>query len=79
MITAIQTDDASKLLLTASQAAAALQVCEKTLWSMTRPRGSIPVVRIGRRTLYSRTALQRWIDSQSRADIVETELQSEVS
>ena len=52
----------SKLLLTAREAAEALSVCEKTIWSITEPRGDLPCVRIGRRVLYSVEDLQRWID-----------------
>ena len=36
------------LLLTARQAAAALQVCQKTLWALTRA-GKLPAVHIGAR------------------------------
>ncbi len=53
-----------KLLLSARDAAAALSICEKTLWSNTVPRGSIPMVRIGSRTLYDPTDLLVWIDAQ---------------
>ena len=53
-----------KLLLHAREAAAALSVCEKTLWSMTEPRGDLPCVRIGRRVLYSVDDLRRWIDQK---------------
>ena len=51
-----------KLLLTAREAAAALSVCEKTLWSITEPRGDLPCVHVGRRVLYSVDDLRRWID-----------------
>jgi predicted DNA-binding transcriptional regulator AlpA len=37
-------------------------VCQKTLWSMTEPRGDLPCVRIGRRVLYDRRDLLAWID-----------------
>ena len=50
-----------KLLLSAREAAKALSVCERTLWSMTQPRGPIPPVRIGNRCLYSTEALRQWI------------------
>ena len=51
-----------KLLLAAREAAEALSVCEKTLWSMTEPRGDLPCVRIGRRVLYDQRDLLAWID-----------------
>lgn len=50
-----------RLLLTAREAAAALCVCEKTLWSMTQ-RGAIPAIRIGKRGVrYSLDDLKEWI------------------
>jgi hypothetical protein len=52
------------LLLTIRETAAALRISERTLWSMTQPRGPIPVVRIGVRTLYDPRALQDWIEKQ---------------
>ena len=57
--------DPVRLLLDAREAAKALGVCAKTLWNATRPRGTIPSVRIGKRVLYSVLDLQRWIDSQT--------------
>ena len=53
-----------KLLLPAREAAAALAVCEKTLWNFTAPRGTIPSVKIGARVLYSPADLQAWIDKE---------------
>jgi hypothetical protein len=53
-----------KLLLSARDASRRLSICEKTLWSRTVPRGSIPAIKIGSRVLYSVTALQNWIDAQ---------------
>ncbi len=54
----------AKLLLPAREAAQALSVCEKTLWSITQPRGDLPCVRIGRRVLYDQRDLLAWIDKQ---------------
>jgi hypothetical protein len=55
-----------KLLLAAREAAAALSICEKTLWAHTRPRGSIPCVRIGSRVLYDPRDLEAWIDARKK-------------
>lgn len=41
-----------QILLTAREAAKALRISEKTLWSMTVPRGPIPSVRLGRSVRY---------------------------
>ena len=56
------------LLLTAREAAKALAISEKTLWTLTTPRGSIPAIRVGERSLrYSVAALEKWIDAQPMA------------
>ncbi len=57
-------DTAPKLLLSARDAAAALSVCERTLFSLTQPRGPIPSIRLGTRVLYPVATLQKWIDEQ---------------
>jgi predicted DNA-binding transcriptional regulator AlpA len=54
----------TKLLLPAPEAADLLSICEKTLWSITAPRGDLACVRIGRRVLYSVDDLRRWIESK---------------
>jgi hypothetical protein len=57
-----------KLLLTAHDAAKALAISEKTLWSQTVPRGPIPAIRVGERSLrYSVRALEDWIAAQPAA------------
>jgi hypothetical protein len=43
--------------------AEALGICPKSLWLRTVPRGTIPCVRIGTRTLYDPCDLQDWIKS----------------
>ena len=53
-----------KLLLAAQEAAEAMSICEKTLWSITEPRGDLPCVRIRRRVLYDPRDLEAWIDAQ---------------
>jgi excisionase family DNA binding protein len=52
-------------LLTPLEAAALLRCSTRTLFDLTQPRGTIPVVRIGRRVRYSPAALQEWIGQQS--------------
>ena len=59
------TKSAPTLLLTPREAAGALRVSEKTLWNWTSPRGSIPVIRVGARSVrYSVAACQQWIEAQ---------------
>jgi excisionase family DNA binding protein len=57
--------DSGKLLLSAREAAKVLSVSERTLWSWTSPRGTIPTVRLGHRVLYSILALEQWIAAQA--------------
>jgi excisionase family DNA binding protein len=54
------------LLLTARQAAAALSVSERTLWTLTQ-RGDLPAVRIGRSVRYDPGDLRAWIERQKQA------------
>ena len=57
-----------RLLLTPRDAAKALAISEKTLWTLSAPRGPIPTIRVGERSIrYSVAALQRWIDSEQTA------------
>lgn len=53
-----------KLLLAVREAAEALSICEKTLWSITAPRGDLPCVRIKRSVRYHVADLLTWIDQQ---------------
>lgn len=48
-------------LLSAREAARQLSVCQKTLWSISHPKGALKTVRLGRRVLYPKAALQEWI------------------
>ena len=62
----IQSEDkqAIQLLLTVREAAKALSVCEKTLWTMTK-NGEIPVIRMGRAVRYPLDGLRQWISEKS--------------
>jgi len=51
------------LLVTALEAAKALAISPRTLWSLTRS-GAIPCVRIGRCVRYDLADLKTWIESQ---------------
>jgi excisionase family DNA binding protein len=55
-----------QLLLTAREAAAVLAVSERTLWTMTHPRGPVPVVRLRRAVRYPAAALRTWIAAQQQ-------------
>jgi len=54
-----------RLLLTPKEAAAALGISPRLLWSKTKI-GEIPCLRIGKAVRYSPTALQAWIDGTHR-------------
>ena len=56
-----------KLLLSARDAAKTMGVCEKTLWNFSQPRGTIPSLKIGTRTLYDLSDLRAWIDEQKES------------
>lgn len=57
--------ESPKLLLTPREAAETLSVCEKSLWSLTAPRGPIKCVRLGRSVRYSIEALREFVAQQS--------------
>jgi excisionase family DNA binding protein len=59
-------EQVTPLLLSIKEAAITLGVCERTVWTLTQER-ELPHVRIGRRVLFSRTALQEWITRQENA------------
>ena len=51
-----------RLLLTPREAAQALSVSQRTLWSLTSPRGPLPVVRVSSRAVrYSVETLARYV------------------
>ena len=55
----------TRLLLKSNEAAVALAVSPRTLWTKTKA-GEIPVVRIGRSVRYDPRDLQAWVDAQKK-------------
>ena len=55
-----------RLLLTPREAAQALSVSSRTLWSITRPRGDLPCVRVGRCVRYDPSDLRTWIEKRKQ-------------
>jgi len=53
-----------RLALRPKEAATALGMSEKSLWSLTQPRGSLPCVRHGSRVCYYVHQLQAWADEE---------------
>ena len=60
-------DSPTPMLLTVRQAAEALQISERKLWSMTAS-GEITRVRIGRSVRYDPTDLRAWIERQKTGE-----------
>ncbi len=54
-------DEIERLLYTPREAAAALGVCEKTLYTLTKS-GQLPAVRIGRSVRYAVEDLQAFVE-----------------
>ena len=57
--------ETTKLALSPREAAKALSVCEKTLYTMTK-KYNIPVIRLGRAVRYPLDELKKWIERQSK-------------
>ncbi len=55
------------LALRPREAAKALGISERMLWSLTAPRGTIQSVRVGSCVLYPVAGLQVWLDRQAQA------------
>lgn len=53
-------------LLSARDAAKALAVSPRTLWTISAPRGPLPVVKIGTRCLYDPADLAKYIEAQKK-------------
>jgi excisionase family DNA binding protein len=50
-------------LMTSREAAAVLQISERKLWSLTKPRGPLPAVRVGKRSVrYAPDDIQRYME-----------------
>lgn len=54
----------SPILVNIRDAAKLLGLSTKTIWSLSEPRGRLPVVRIGRRTMYEVAKLAEFAASQ---------------
>ena len=58
----------TSLALRPREAAKALGISERMLWSLTAPRGTIQSVRVGSCVLYPVTGLQAWLDRQATSE-----------
>ena len=39
-------------------------LCEKSVWNVTAPRGDLPCVKLGARTLYRDEDIDAWVESR---------------
>jgi excisionase family DNA binding protein len=68
----MSTAQTAPTILTIQDAAELLKVSSRTMYSLTRPRGPIPCVRVGPRGVrYTMTALQAFIAEQERSEEVQ--------
>ena len=61
-------DQTERLLLTSRQAAEALQISERKLWSM-QASGEMPHIRLGRSVRYPVADLQQWIEERKTGGV----------
>ena len=64
----MQTNIELKGLLSAKETARFLGISERTLWSITAPRGTLVCCKINSLVKYSPQAIERFIEQQERAD-----------
>jgi len=62
--------EVTPLALSARQAARALSLSERSLWSATQPRGPIPSVKLGTRVLYPVAGLGEWLTRASAEALI---------
>ncbi len=65
----------TKLLLTVREAAAALSISERTLWTLT-DAGAVNAIRIGRAVRYAVADLQAYIDRCRHTSLQSSTLES---
>lgn len=67
----MQATQSDTMLVSVREAARLLGISDRSLWSLTQPRGPIAAVRVGARVLYSRETLRRWISEREQAGVAE--------
>ena len=61
-----ETQTVEPMLFSVREAAKSLGISERSLWSVTAPRGPLKATRINNRVLYSREHLMEFIELQSQ-------------
>jgi len=51
-------------LMSIREVAEQTALCEKSIWNATAPRGDLPCVKLGSRTLYRPEDVAAWIESR---------------
>ena len=59
------TQDIERLVLTTTEAATVLGVCDKTVRAYTFPKGDLRPIRFGRALRYSRAELERFVAART--------------
>jgi len=67
---------AEKSLWSVRECAARLGISERTLHTITAPRGSLPSVKIGVRVLYRPETVEKWLAEQERDEIAEVSVEA---
>jgi len=62
-----------RLTVGINEAAEMLGICQKTVYTMTSPRGDLPCVRVGTRVLYSVEDIRAWVESRKTRPATEPE------
>lgn len=57
--------ETTKLTLSAKEAAKAIGISPRLLWTLT-DKGDVPHVRIGRRIVYPVAAIKEWMNAQTK-------------
>lgn len=51
-------------LMSIREVAAHTGLCEKSVWNATAPRGDLPCVKLGSRTLFRPNDVSEWVESR---------------
>jgi excisionase family DNA binding protein len=71
---AVRNSETEPLLLSLGETANQLNVCERTVWTMVQS-GELAHVRIGRRVLISRAAIESWIAAKETNNTASREVE----
>ena len=61
----METDPTTPLAIRPREAARLLSISERTLYSLSHPRGPIPCIRLGRSVRYSVAAIREYLEAQT--------------